>query len=160
MGVDHIEGTVGEPEIEDGSGLEREGVHAGGDRIGPGLGDDRRRGIDADHLTGIEAPGQVAGDGPRPTAHIEQGHARQQVGQEIAGGVVRRPPAVRAQHAVVVPVGVGDVGHPPSMRPAVPIGKQASSTRDISCSNGSTGMAAHLRGRLPRRIGQRRRRPP
>ena len=95
--------------------------------------------------------------GPQPTSSRDR--PGPEVGQQVAGRVLRRAPAVGAQHAVVMAMGVGDVGHPSSMRPLPAIGKQDCEPLAISLPNGRIGVAAHLRGHLPFRVGQRRGRP-
>ena len=61
------------------------------------------------------ARSQVMVPGPQPTSsRVRPGS---EVAEQVAGRVLRRAPAVGAQHALVVAVGVGDVGHRSSMRP-------------------------------------------
>ena len=68
------------------------------------------------------ARSQVMVPGPQPTSSRDM--PGPEVAEQVAGGVLGGAPPVGAQHAVVVAVGVGDVGHRPSMRPTAAIGKQ------------------------------------
>ena len=49
---------------------------------------------------------EVHGDGARSAADVEQPHPRAEQGQQVAGRVLRRTPPVRAEHRLVVAVGV------------------------------------------------------
>ena len=72
MGVDHVEGAVGEPEVEDVADLEATRPRPASAGGGPGLGQDPGGGIDTDHPAGRHPRGQVAGDRARTAAHVQQ----------------------------------------------------------------------------------------
>lgn len=119
MGVDHVEGVVGE--------LQR--VHIGGaelDVFQAAFGGDLRRRLhharrrfDGGHPAGGDQLGQVGGDGARPAADVQEPRSRTQMAEQIRRGVLRGAPAVRAQYRFIVSVGVR--GHTRlSPRPARP----------------------------------------
>jgi hypothetical protein len=115
--VDDVDRVVGQVEVVDVADPEL------GRRVAPRLGVDPgdvqrvRDDVEADDPARRHDLGQVEGDGPRSAPDVEQAHARGQVRQEVCGGVGRRPPLVRAQHRLVVAVGVGVLpGHPSILR--------------------------------------------
>ena len=112
VGMDHVEGAVGKRQPEQVG--DQEGDR---DRSGPGgesarLADDVDRGVDADHPSGGHRAGQVAGERARSAPDVEQVLAGPQVREQVGGRVGRGAPAVRAQDALVVAVGVGRVRQP------------------------------------------------
>ena len=76
--------------------------------------------------------GQVDGDRAGPAADVEQVHARAQRRQQVGRGVLRRPPAVRLQDGLGVPVGVRvHAGSPtPSSHPAEPCSRTVGRAQD------------------------------
>ncbi len=90
--------------------------------------------------------GQVDGDRARAAADVEQVDARPQVGEQVRGRVLHRPPAVRAQHALGVPVrvGLGSLAHGRTVPAMI--------RRTRSTSRGSHGRAQG--GHRPRRRGK------
>jgi hypothetical protein len=61
-----------------------------------------RQWLDRRHLA--HPPGQVRGDRRRPAPDIKQRHARVEVPEQVSGRVLRRPPAVRPQYRLMMPV--------------------------------------------------------
>jgi hypothetical protein len=109
VGVDGVEARVLDGERVGVSLAVLEGGEAAG--IAP-----RRRqhlggAVEADHPAGGDAAGQVGGDRPRAAADVEQVGSRRQPVEQVGARVGGAAPAVRAQHALVVAVGVG-LGHP------------------------------------------------
>jgi len=81
--------------------------------LGRVLGGDGQHGggpVDTHDVTRGDAGREVHRDGARAAAHVEQPLARLQRRQQVTGGVLRRAPPVRAQHALVVAVRVDVVG--------------------------------------------------
>ena len=105
--VDHVEGGVGVPEGEEVADLEPQVLEAEPGGVLLRLGHDVGGRVDPDHLARRHQEGQVGGDGPGPAAHVEQRLPGTQVGEEVGGGVLGRPPGVAAQDRFVVPVRVG-----------------------------------------------------
>jgi hypothetical protein len=106
MGVGHVDRLIVESErvriprpeldvpccarIEESSGLGNHGVFP----------------VDAGHPPWRHAGSQVNRDRSRAAANVQQVHTGPQVGQQVRGGVLRRPPAVASQHRVVVTMGI------------------------------------------------------
>ncbi len=113
MGVDDVEGAFGQalrglPEV---AGAERDVGRPVGGGVGRRLVHHGRREIDADDGAGRADPaGEVDGQGAGAAADVEEALPVGQVGQEVGGGVLGRPPAVGAQHGVGVAVDVGVAG--------------------------------------------------
>ena len=85
MGVDHVEGPVGEGQREQVGHLEGHPLHARRGRHPTSLVDYRRGGIDPDHPTGCDRARQIDGEGPGPAADVQQGLSRGEAGQQIGG---------------------------------------------------------------------------
>ena len=75
-----------------------------------GLGDDIGGRVDPDDTPRRHPCRQVDGDRARPAPDVEQVEPRPQVGEQVAGRVLGRPPPMAPQHALVVAVRV-DVAH-------------------------------------------------
>ena len=98
MGVHDVEGGVVVAQGEEVAHLEAHVGRFGSGRESLGLRHDLGRGIEADHLPGHQASGQVDRDRPGPAADVEQGEARRAGG---AGGSRRSsPPCARCGSAV------------------------------------------------------------
>ena len=112
MGVDDVEAVIREPERVGVTDLEVDV-------------DPRRRGVvpcrtkgclgpvETDHPTRRNEPGEVDRDGARSASDVEEVLAGLQVREQVGRGVRRRPPAMGAQDALVVPVRIrlGRPGH-------------------------------------------------
>src|SRR5262249_26397225 len=72
----------------------------------PRLGEDITGRIDADHAALRHQGSEPGRNRAWPAADVEDLHAWRQMREQVACGVLRRSPAVRAQHAVVVAVQV------------------------------------------------------
>ena len=121
--VDDVDRVVGQVEVVDVADAElgrrvapRLGVDAGGVQR---VGDD----VEADDAARRHGLGEVEGDGPRPAPDVEQAHARGEVREEVCGGVRRRAPLVRAQHRLVVAVGVACPAGSPAHRAPLRTGR-------------------------------------
>ena len=108
MGVHHVERTVGFVEPVQVGDPERHRC-----RRRAGLLDDRcrRGGADPHHPTGRHPAGEVSGDRARTAPDVEQVEPGTKVIEQVGGRVLGRAPAVRAEDAVVVAVGVGHGVH-------------------------------------------------
>ena len=152
MGMDHVEAPVFEPEMEEIANLETDrDVGAGHRRC---LLDHRCRGVDPNHPPWRHAASQITGDRPGPATDVEEIHPRAQVPKQIGGRVLRGPPPMGAEHAVVVSVGIRNVCHRSSMSAYIPRSKQLSCKLAIRFPNVSIRVAAHLCCHLPFRVGQ------
>jgi len=89
--------------VADGEGRVVDALRGG---VAGGGSDDLGRQIDAHHGAGCDETREVERDGAGTAADVEHPQPRSQVRQQVRGGVLRGAPAVRAQHALVVPVGV------------------------------------------------------
>ena len=89
---------IGGPELDVGRSLALTFGERGFDRGG--------RDVDAEHRRRRDPCGQVERDGARAAADVEDRRARNEMGNEVRGRVLDRPPAVRAQHRFVMAVGV------------------------------------------------------
>ena len=110
VGVHDVEAVVGEVEGVGVTDREIDVLQALLVRRGPGGGQRGRFPVDADHPAGRDPRGQPEGDRAGPAPDVQHRRSGGQVRDQVAGGVLDRPPAVRAQHAGVVAVGVGVVG--------------------------------------------------
>ena len=108
VGVDHVEGAVGEVQGVDVG-------HGEGDPVRQpplpgvraGLVQDVRGGVHRrDRAFRADQLGQVGGDRAGAAADVQDGHARPQLAGQVRGRVRRGAPAVRAQDRLVVAVGV------------------------------------------------------
>ncbi len=106
MGVDHVEGVVGQVERVHVSDDEVDVAHAAPLELDPGQVEGLGGGLQRGDPARRDERGEVGGDGAGPAADVEQAHPRLEVAQQVAGGVLRGAPAVRAQHRGVVAVGV------------------------------------------------------
>ena len=154
VGVHHVERVVGVVE-----GVHVAGRPARGSSTPASRGRRSRRvdgvggGVDADHPPGRHPLGQVDRDRARAAPDVEQVDAGSEVGEQVGGRVLDRPPAVRAQHAlgVAVRVGLRSVAHGRTV-PAMIL-------RTRSTSRGSHGRAqGGHRARRRRQGGVRERR--
>lgn len=64
------------------------------------------RGVEADDLALGDIGGEVDGDGAGPAADVEEAVCGLEMGEEVAGGVGCRAPAVGGEDGFVVAVGV------------------------------------------------------
>ena len=85
-------------------------VEAGCHACRLGLRDDVGRGIHPAHGTRGDPLGEIERDRARSRTDVEHAHPRREGGQQVGGRVLGGAPAVRAQHALVMAVGVG-IGH-------------------------------------------------
>ncbi len=106
VGVDHVERVVGEVQGVDIGHGELDVFQASfGRRVGC-LAEDLPGGVDGRHTTRSDEGGQVRGDGAGPAADVQHAHAGAEFTDEVGRGIGGGAPAVRAQHRLVVAVGV------------------------------------------------------
>jgi hypothetical protein len=106
MRVHHVEGVVGEIQSLYVRGHERDVRLAPRLRLGASQIQSAVGLFDSGDLSGVDLGGEVRGNGPGTTTHIEHRHTRSQMRQQITGGVFRGAYPMRAQHRFVMPVGV------------------------------------------------------
>ena len=106
VGVDEIERAVVGFERVD---IARRELHVGdalGSRVASRRLDHVRRRVEAEHGPRRDEAREVERDGAGPTAHVEYTKSGTQVREQVGGRILGGAPAVRTQHALVVPVGV------------------------------------------------------
>ena len=94
MGMHDIERRRREVKEVDVAGAELDIGDIPAGRLLAGLGQHRFAPVHPERGAGLDAAGQVGGDGARPTPDIEQSHARPEPVEEIACRVLGRAPAV------------------------------------------------------------------
>ena len=100
--------------------------------------------------------GQVGGDRARARPDVEETLPGVQVGQEVRRRVGGRAPAVRAQHGLGMPVGVGVHGHSEAVRSARPaVSGRRCPRRSRSRATSPRPSACAARGRSARSGGSR-----
>ena len=105
--VHHVERSVGEAQVVDVPDLEPDVGLPPPVRLLPGQRQHVAGRVDAGHLAVRHPGGQVDGDRARAAADVEHTRVGRQSRQQVPGRVLRGPPAVRPQHAVVMTVQVG-----------------------------------------------------
>ena len=105
--VHHVERVVVEAQLVHVADLEADVSLAPAVRFGPGQGQHIGSRVDPGDVAVGDERRQVRGDGARAAADVEHPRAGAQPGQQVGGRVLRGPPPVRSQHAVVVAVQVG-----------------------------------------------------
>ena len=136
--------------------------------VGPSHVDDRGGAVHAHDRARADPAGQIHGDGAGSAADIEEAEAGTEVGQEVGGGILRRPPPMGPQDTLVVAVGVAvarGLAPGPSGAVSVVISPACAGALDISkviikidgykIMYVSTRAAQDLRGRLPGPVGHR-----
>ena len=107
VGVDHIEGPIGEGQGVGVTDDELDVVDSRGKGVRASRGEHVLDRVQSDDPAGRDSAREVERDMPGPRADVEQRHPGSQVGQEIGRRVLGGPPAMRAQHTLVMAVRVG-----------------------------------------------------
>ncbi len=110
VGVYDVEGVVRVGQCVDVGDRELDVGHAPLGRQRGGLVEDGRGGVDRGDQPGRDPGRDVHGDGSRATAHVEHSGAGTQPVGDVGRGVGDGTGPVRAQHRVVVSVGVHGIG--------------------------------------------------
>ena len=117
VGVDDVECLVVELERVRVCGPELDAGDRARAEQAPSFGYHTLLAVDADGPTRGDTGGEVERDRAGPAPDVEEPHPRREKRQQIAGRVFGRPPAVAAEHRLVVAMGVR-VAHWPVRYPA------------------------------------------
>src|SRR5439155_16673028 len=94
--------------------------------------------VDADDRSRCNPPRDIDGDGPRPAADVEHARPRRERVEEVARGVLRGAPPVRAQDALVVAVCVRVARRAHSGSGAMPAGSKNARNEAMRPSSSNT----------------------